>query len=300
LVNLIKFFGISSKSNKMINSTKNEKTIGITGASGALGKELTKLFRQKGYKVIGFTHSKTNYEINFESPNEWIRWECGKESSLKKQLENIDILILNHGIYDLSRENSNYENSIEINALSKFKFLNLFEDIALSNDSQIKKEIWINTSEAEILPALNPSYEISKSLIGQLVSFKKNLLDKNTKKKLIIKKIILGPFKSELNPLGIMSPKFVSKKIYDLANSKNYLVIISPNPLSYILFPLKEFFNFFVLPNYLQVQILVSRNLDLSIFQYHHLKQLLYAPIEQIVFHLLLLRSIYHLMFCKI
>ena len=183
----------------MINSTKNEKTVGITGASGALGKELTKLFRKKGYKVIGFTHGKTNYETNLESPNEWIKWKCGKESSLKKQLEKIDILILNHGIYDLSRENSNYENSIEINALSKFKFLNLFEDVAISNDSLIKKEIWINTSEAEILPALNPSYEISKSLIGQLVSFKKNLLDKNTKKKLIIKKIILGPFKSELN-----------------------------------------------------------------------------------------------------
>ena len=85
----------------MINSTKNEKTIGITGASGALGKELTKLFRQKGYKVIGFTHSNNNYEINLESPNKWIKWECGKESSLKKQLEKIDILILNHGIYDL-------------------------------------------------------------------------------------------------------------------------------------------------------------------------------------------------------
>ena len=35
-----------------------------------------------------------------------------------------------------------------------------------------------------------------------------------------------------------------SKKIFDLANSKNYLLIISPNPLTYILFPLKEFFNF--------------------------------------------------------
>ena len=139
----------------MINSTKNKKTIGITGASGSLGKELTKLFRQKGYKVIGFTHSKTNYEINLESPNEWIKWKCGKESSLKKQLEKIDILILNHGIYDLSRENSNYENSIEINALSKFKFLNLFEDVALSNDSLIKKEIWINTSEAEILSLIH-------------------------------------------------------------------------------------------------------------------------------------------------
>jgi len=42
----------------MINSIKNEKTIGITGASGAVGKEITKVFRQKGYKVIGFTHSK--------------------------------------------------------------------------------------------------------------------------------------------------------------------------------------------------------------------------------------------------
>jgi short-subunit dehydrogenase len=228
----------------MINSIKNKKTIGITGASGALGKELTKLFRQKGYKVIGFTHSKNDYEKNFESPNELVKWECGKEFELKNHLKKIDILILNHGIYNLSRENSNYENSIEINALSKFKFLNLFEDIALTNESLIKKEIWINTSEAEILPALNPSYEISKSLIGQLVSFKKNFQDKDTKEKLIIKKIILGPFKSELNPIGIMSPKFVSKKIFNLMNSKNYLIIISPNPLTYLLFPLKEFFTF--------------------------------------------------------
>ena len=120
----------------------------------------------------------------------------------------------------------------------------MFENIALTNESLIKKEIWINTSEAEILPALNPSYEISKSLIGQLVSFKKNLMDIDTKKRLKIKKIILGPFKSELNPIGILNPKFVSKKIYDMANSKNYLIIISPNPLSYLLFPLKEFTNF--------------------------------------------------------
>ena len=80
----------------MINPTKNEKTIGITGATGALGKELTKLFRQKGYKVIGFTHSKTNSETNLESPNEWIKWECGKESSLKKQLESIDTVSYTH------------------------------------------------------------------------------------------------------------------------------------------------------------------------------------------------------------
>ena len=104
------------------------------------------------------------------------------------------------------------------------------------------KEIWINTSEAEILPALNPSYEISKSLIGQLVSFKKNLLDQNTKKKLKIRKIILGPFKSELNPIGIMNPKFVSNNILNIANLNIFLIIVSPNPLSYILFPIREFY----------------------------------------------------------
>ena len=220
------------------------KTIGITGASGALGKELTKIFRKKGYKVMGFTHSKNNSEINNDSPNEWIEWQCGKEFLLKEHLKKIDILILNHGIYDLSKENSNYENSIEINALSKFKFLNLFEEIAFKNNSPIAKEIWINTSEAEILPALNPSYEISKSLIGQLVSFKKNLLNNHEKKKLKIKKIILGPFKSELNPIGVMSAEFVSNNIYNFANLNIFLIIISPNPLSYILFPIKELYIF--------------------------------------------------------
>ena len=228
------------------------KTIGITGSSGSLGKELTKIFREKGYRVIGFTHSKNNHEINNETPNEWIEWQCGKEFSLKKHLKKIDILILNHGIYDISKENSNYENSIEINALSKLKFLNLFEEISFKNNSLIAKEIWINTSEAEILPALNPSYEISKSLIGQIVSFKKNLLDNHEKKKLKIKKIILGPFKSELNPIGIMSAEFVSNNIYNFANLNFFLIIISPNPLSYILFPIKELY-FFLYCKFLKI-----------------------------------------------
>ena len=223
---------------------QNLRTIGITGASGALGKELTKLFRKRGYKVIGFTHSNNNGQINDESPNEWIKWECGKEFKLKKHLKKIDILILNHGIYIVNSKNLNFENSLKINALSNFKILSIFEEIALNNKSEKPKEIWINTSEAEILPALNPSYEISKALIGQLVSFKKHLLNKGMEEKLKIKKIILGPFKSELNPIGIMSPEFVSKKILNLAFADNYLTIITPNPLTYLLFPTKELFNY--------------------------------------------------------
>ena len=223
---------------------KDSKTIGITGASGALGKALTKLFRKKGYQVIGFTHSKEFFEVNNDSPNQWVQWECGKEFVLKNHLKKIDILILNHGIYCLTKKNENYENSIDINALSKFKFIKLFEEIALTNESKITKEIWINTSEAEIFPAFNPSYEISKSLIGQLVSFKKNLLDKKTQEKFKIRKIILGPFKSDLNPIGVMSPEFVSKMIYSLANLNLFLIIVSPNPLTYIVFPVKELYIF--------------------------------------------------------
>ena len=60
---------MSSHTNNMKDSVEDEKTVGITGASGSLGKELIKLFRQKGFKVIGFTHSKKDSEINLPKKN---------------------------------------------------------------------------------------------------------------------------------------------------------------------------------------------------------------------------------------
>ena len=220
----------------------NKKTIGITGAGGSLGKALTKKFSSYGYKVIGFTHNKNPQEIVEEGPNEWVYWECGKEFLLENSLSKIDILILNHGIYDTKED---LEKSIEINAISNIKILELFERISLAQSiASTSKEIWINTSEAEILPALNPCYEISKSLIGQVVTFKKNFNNQNGSNNLIIKKIILGPFKSDLNPIGIMSPELVASLIFYISNISNYLIIISPNPLTYILFPLREFYFF--------------------------------------------------------
>jgi len=227
----------------------NKKTIGITGAGGSLGKALTKKFSSSGYKIIGFTHNENLQELDEEGPDEWVYWECGKEFLLENRLSNIDILILNHGIYDSKHE---LEKSIDINATSKIKILRLFEKIALSQSiDSSPKEIWINTSEAEIMPALNPCYEISKSLIGQVVTFKKNFNNQNSSTNLIIKKIILGPFKSDLNPIGIMSPEFVASLIFYISKISNYLIIISPNPLTYILFPLREFY-FYIYYRFLQ------------------------------------------------
>ena len=224
---------------------KNKKTIGITGASGALSKALINIFKSNGYNIIGFTHNKNPQQPVNAEPNKWVYWECGKEFLLEESLKEIDILILNHGIYD-SKFEKKLEKSIEINALSTLKIMDLYEKILFSNqDESFTKQIWINTSEAEILPALNPYYEISKSLIGQAITQKKNFLTKNESKRLILKKIILGPFKSELNPIGIMSPGLVAKLIYDFSKLNTYLIILSPNPLTYILFPIKELYYYF-------------------------------------------------------
>ena len=218
--------------------------IGITGASGALGKSLTKKFKSKGFKITGFSHSQFSNSLGDSEPDEWVQWECGKEYLLEDKLKKIDILILNHGVYQSGIDNTNYQNSIEINALSKLRLLNIFEEIAFNDEDDKKKEIWINTSEAEILPAINPSYEISKLLIGQIITFKKNLLTKNQEKKFTIRKIILGPFKSNLNPIGIMTPDLVATLIFQLSKVNTFLIIISPNPLTYIFFPIKEFYFF--------------------------------------------------------
>ena len=230
---------------------KSKKTIGITGAGGSLGKALTKKFKSYGYKIIGFTHNRNPPELLKDGPNEWVYWECGKEFLLENSLRKIDILILNHGVYE-SKSEQDLEKLIEINALSKLKILRLFEKISLSfSTDTLRREIWINTSEAEILPALNPCYEISKSLIGQAVTLKRNFNNQNGSSNLIIKKDILGPFKSDLNPIGIMSPDLVASLVIYISNLSNYLIIVSPNPLSYILFPLREFY-FFVYYQFLK------------------------------------------------
>ena len=237
----------------------NEKiNIGITGAGGALGKSLIKKFKSEGYGIIGFSHSHFSSSLGESDPDKWVKWECGKEYLLKKYLINLDILILNHGIYQSDVSNNNYQNSIEINALSKLKLLSIFEEIALNNDDgNDKKEIWINTSEAEIFPAINPSYEISKLLIGQIITFKKNFLTKTQRKKFSIRKIILGPFKSKLNPIGIMTPDLVASLIFFLSKINPYLIIISPNPLSYVVFPIKEFY-FFIYCRFLAILKLIK------------------------------------------
>ena len=219
--------------------------IAITGANGSLGKYLIEVLKRKGAYIVGLTHNKKSNNKSFEStPDEWITWSCGKEELLSNSLANIDILILNHGFNPKGMIDSNEINkAIEINSLSHWRLIEMFEELALSNNNLNKynsKEIWVNTSEAEIQIAFSPVYEITKRLIGELVSLKKSKLLIEKRSHFIIKKLILGPFKSKLNPQGVLSPEFVAKKIIQKAEKEDYLIIVSPNPITYLLMPVIE------------------------------------------------------------
>ena len=223
--------------------------IAITGASGSLGKSLIKELKRVGAYVVGLTHRKNiKADSNEIGPDEWVLWSCGKEELLSSKLIDIDILILNHGLNPKELTDYNEINkALEINSLSHWKLIHIFENLSQINEKNkfSTKEIWLNTSEAEIQIALSPVYEITKRLIGELISLKKSnlLIEKNNS--LIIKKLILGPFKSKLNPLGLMSPEFVAKKIISKAEKKDYLIIVTPNPITYLLMPLVEFIRIF-------------------------------------------------------
>ncbi len=217
--------------------------IGITGANGELGKALTKKLREEGAFVVGLTHKHVKEEeIKAEGPQEWVKWECGEESALNKTLEKLDILIINHGINPQGRQTpDDLSQALEVNALSSWRLLKHFEKIALrGSEKPQRREIWVNTSEAEIQPALSPGYELSKRLIGQLVSFRWNNLSRSEKEIFKIRKLILGPFRSKLNPIGLMSANWVAKQIIFQAKSGFTLIIVTPNPLTYLLMPLHE------------------------------------------------------------
>ncbi len=218
--------------------------IGITGVSGTLGISLAKALKSKGAYIVGLTHGSISSEsfVSSECLDQCIKWKCGKEKELDKIFKSLDILVLNHGVNLKESLNKDELNkALEINALSTWRLLERFEEIIFAQEAfGPPKEIWVNTSEAEIQPALSPSYEISKRLIGQLVSYKLSSHSKEEKARLRLRKLILGPFRSKLNPIGIMNADFVANQIIVQAKFPLNFIIVTPNPLTYFLIPIIE------------------------------------------------------------
>lgn len=209
------------------------KTVALTGASGALGQALTAQLLQQNAKVVALTTNPD--KLPTDGSFKVIAWELGNEAELKASLEKVDILIINHGInVYTSRTPEAINSSYEVNAFSALRLMDIFLTTVKGPQAKATKEIWVNTSEAEASPALSPLYELSKRTLGNLVTLKR--LDGDC----IIRKLILGPFKSQLNPYGVMSPQQVARAILFLARRDFRNIIVTINPLTYVLFPLKE------------------------------------------------------------
>jgi hypothetical protein len=215
------------------------KKIAVTGAGGTLGEALLKELHLKGARVTALTSQPQELfiQLNNESlPVKTITWEVGKESDLLTTLAKIDILIINHGInVHQGRNEEAIANSYEVNTFSSWRLMELFLQTVKTNEDKVTKEIWVNTSEAEVNPAFSPLYELSKRTLGDLVTLKR--LDNIC----VIRKLILGPFKSNLNPIGVMSAQWVAKQIVNLAIRDFRDIIVTINPITYLAFPVKEF-----------------------------------------------------------
>lgn len=208
------------------------KTVAITGASGSLGRALIRQLLKEKAKPIALT---TSPKASFEPGVKTLTWQPGQEQNLQDCLQSVDILILNHGInVHGERTAAAIHQSLEVNALSVWRLMEIFMETVKTSPQRATKEIWVNTSEAEVGPALSPLYEISKRLIGDLTSLRR--LDAPC----VVRKMILGPFKSNLNPIGVMSADWVAAAVVALAKRNVRNIIVTINPLTYLAFPLKE------------------------------------------------------------
>ncbi|NJL87644.1 MAG: bifunctional sterol desaturase/short chain dehydrogenase [Leptolyngbyaceae cyanobacterium SM1_1_3] len=208
------------------------KTIAVTGASGTMGQALIAELKRQGAKPIAMT---TSPEASWPVGLQVLPWCPGAESDLQQVLKRVDILIINHGLnVHGDRSPSAIETSLQVNALSAWKLAEVFMTTVKTSAQRANKEIWFNTSEAEVSPAFSPLYEVSKRLLGDLITLRR--LDSPC----VIRKVILGPFKSNLNPIGVMSAGWVAKMVVTLAKRNVRNIIVTVNPLTYLAFPLKE------------------------------------------------------------
>ncbi len=215
------------------------KTIAVTGASGTLGRSLLQHLHSRGAKVIALTSNTQTVTFSRDGeslPIKTITWQVGKESELAAHLESVDILILNHGInVHGARTAEAIAQSYEVNTFSSWRLLELFFTTVRTNEDVATKEVWVNTSEAEVSPAFSPLYELTKRALGDLVTLRR--LDAPC----VVRKLILGPFKSNLNPIGVMSAEKVAKQVVNLATRDVRNIIVTINPLTFLAYPIKEF-----------------------------------------------------------
>ncbi|MGB3293646.1 MAG: bifunctional sterol desaturase/short chain dehydrogenase [Phormidesmis sp.] len=208
------------------------KSVAVTGASGTLGRALIGELAKQGAKPIALS---TSTKADIPGAVQILPWRVGDEADLRAAFKKVDILLINHGVNVMGEKSAQaIEQSLQVNALSAWRMMEVFLETVDDRTGRATKEVWVNTSEAEVNPAFSPLYEISKRLIGDLINLRR------TDAPCVIRKLVLGPFKSNLNPVGVMSVDAIATAILFLAKRDIRNIIVTINPLTYLLFPIKE------------------------------------------------------------
>jgi len=217
------------------------RTVAVTGAGGSLGQALLRELHRQGASLVALTTRREPLQLTSLDGNaiplRQVSWSCGEEEALNAVLAECDLLVINHGFNSHGNRSAEaIERSLQVNALSSWRLLELFARLAQADPpDHPRRELWMNTSEAEIQAAVSPLYELSKRLQGQLLSLRSLDL---AGPKLRIRRLVLGPFRSALNPIGVMDATFVAREILRQVGWNCSLVSVTPNPLTYVLMPL--------------------------------------------------------------
>ena len=239
------------------------KTVAITGASGALGRNLIVQLKMAGAKVIGLTSSlrePMTVEVNGHIQSiKTVKWDLNQLAELDDVLASTDILIINHGVNLRERSESAVVETLDVNALSSYRLLERFIRTVNSPCDAARKEAWVVTSEAEVAPAHSPIYEMSKRLLGELVTLKR--LDSPC----LIRKVVLGGFLSPMSPTGSLSPAWVAKEVVKAAKRDGRNIIVSPyRPWLYVVYPIHEALTSFYFKRWSKPAALTQRKVTTS------------------------------------
>ena len=233
---------------------KSKKIVWITGASSGIGKELSYKFAQKGWKIALTARRKDKLEkINKQTGNQNL--VCQADVSLKsdikkafkileKEYENIDLAILNAGMYSsvsINNFDSNvFQKHMEINYLG---VINSLEQIIPKMISQKSGHIAIITSPTgwRGLPKA-AAYGPTKSALKNLAESLRYELDAYGIK---VQLFCPGFVSTEATPVGehslpgIITAEKAASLIYNSLSSKKFEVFIPNNILIWGLYLLK-------------------------------------------------------------
>ena len=217
------------------------RRIAVTGASGSLGRALLLALHRRGARPMAISRRQqplrlagADHDQAVEIPT--LTWSGRLTPALEAALADVDVLVINHGVnLHSASDGEALRRTLEVNLLSALELTDLFlrQSAALPPGRQAQRELWVNTSEAEVNPTFCPYYEISKRSLGALLDVRA------IASPCPVRRLVLGPFRSALNPIGVMDPDWVAESILRLIRWNLPLVIVSINPLTYVLMPLR-------------------------------------------------------------